>query len=601
MIRIAGLLMGLMAGSMALAQVNTGTITGTVTDSSGAVIPGAKVTLLNEDTSISRTVDSDGQGRYLASSLSLGNYRITATKEGFQTEVRTGIVLTVAQEAVVNLTLPVGASTQTVQVAAQAPAIETTNATVSGLVNQDQIRDLPLNGRSGDTLALLSPGVILNTISNSGATLGFGIRLSVDGARPDSMVYLLDGSVVNDASQNGHGGAAGQSLGVEGILEFRVLTHNFSAEYGRNAGGVISSVTRSGTNQFHGSAYEFVRNNDFDARNFFNIGSLPPFHRNQFGAAAGGPIIKNRIFFFANYEGLRQHQGNTLISTVPDANARLGILPTGKVPVNPASLPYLNLYPLPNAGNNGDGTGQYAVNAPTRTTDDYAMERMDVHLSDKDNFFLRYVYDPSDNIVPATVPITQSHNSQNSHLVMLSETHIISVRSVNEFRAAFNRTVEQGATDLIEKVDPSLSFLAGRPFGAIGYGGGTGQSSLTQIGSNGGTTSVPQNRFQEGDTFSTVRGAHSLKFGAEVEREQINFTNGVFLNGIYNFGGLQSLLAGQPTLFEFSLVGPTSNPERGWRRIFFDAFAQDDWKIRSNLTVNLGLRYEVWTSPIEVN
>ena len=431
MIRIAGVL-GLMAVSAALAQVNTGTISGTVKDSSGAVIAGAKVTLLNEDTGIARNVQSDTAGRYTASSLGLGNYRVTGTQAGFQTEARTGIVLTVGQEAVVDLTLTVGAVTQTVEVAGEAPRIETANATVSGLVNQDQIRDLPLNGRSADDLALLSPGVILNATASTGATTGFGIRISVDGARPDAMAYLLDGSVVNDATQNGHGGASGQSLGVEGILEFRIITHNFSAEYGRNAGGVVSSVTRSGTNQFHGSGYEFVRNNDFDARNFFNPGALPAYRRNQFGGAVGGPIKKDKLFFFFNYEGLRQNQGNTLIDTVPNANARLGnpSVRNGDSQSRHDSL-FEFLYPLPNGGDNGDGTGQYLrVNYPTVVTDNYALHRLDYRLSDKDSFFLRYVYDPSENVAPATLPTYLNDNQDTSHLAILSETHIFSAESL---------------------------------------------------------------------------------------------------------------------------------------------------------------------------
>src|SRR6266852_1222245 len=465
------LLLAILAATIAFGQVVTGTISGTVKDSSGAVLPGTKIVVLNEGTGISRAVQADTAGYYSASSLGLGNYRVTATQDGFQTQVRSGIVLNVGREAVVDLVLSVGAVSQTVEVTGQAAAIETTNATISGLVDPDQLRNLPLNGRSVDKLALLSPGAIANLSQNNVTAMGFGMRLSVDGGRQDANVFLIDGTVVNDHDIAGPNSAAGQALGVEGILEFRVLTHNFSAEYGRNSGAVVSQVTRSGTNDFHGSAYEFVRNNVFDARNFFSPGSLPAFRRNQFGAAVGGKIVKDRIFFFANYEGLRQRKGVTTISSVPDANARQGFLPCTAAPtavcnqttklaqvtLNPNVIPYLNLYPLANGRSNGDGGAQFIFNFSSRANDDYYMERVDFRLSDKDNLYVRYVFDPSQGVTPRSFPNFTDVAENTNHFAVLNETHIFSGASVNEARISFNRSHPNVQVGILDPISPSLS------------------------------------------------------------------------------------------------------------------------------------------------
>src|SRR5712691_1711743 len=258
------------AGSLAYGQVVTGTILGSVTDATGAVLAGATIQIQNLDTGFSRTEQTDREGRYIGRSLPLGAYSVTVQQQGFRTEERRGITLTVASEVTVNVELSVGNVQDRVEVTGEAPVIETSNGTVSKLITGDQIRDLPLNGRSLDGLAGLTPGLFVDRSGNPNASLGFGSRLSINGSRVDSILYLLDGTVINDPSGGAPISASKNMLGVEGILEFRLLTHDFSAEYGRNSGAVMSSVTRSGTNQFHGSLYEFLRNNVFDARNFFN-------------------------------------------------------------------------------------------------------------------------------------------------------------------------------------------------------------------------------------------------------------------------------------------------------------------------------------------
>jgi carboxypeptidase family protein len=598
----------------AFSQVVTGAILGRVTDTTGAVLPGATVQIQNVETGFARTEQTDSEGRYLSRNLPLGSYSVTVQQAGFRTEERRGIVLTVASEVTVNVELAVGNIQEKIEVTAEAPTVETTNATVSGLVSPDQIRDLPLNGRNIDTLALLSPGVIANQY---GASTGNGLSLSVNGARRDANVYLLDGTVTNDHTTRGSSSVAGQSLGVEGILEFRLLTHSFSAEYGRNSGAIMSSVTRSGTNEFHGSAYEFVRNNIFDARNFFNVGALPPFRRNQFGAALGGRVIKDRMFFFANYEGLRQRQGNTQIAFVPDANARQGLVPNAAgqlqpVTFNPAIKPYLDLYfPLPNGRSFGDGTAEF-ISSPTQpTTEDYSMERMDFRLSDKDNFYWRYVYDPASTLTPAAVPSFTATSTTTNHFLVLSETHVFSGSSLNEFRTALNRTAPVVVRDVLSGNQPnvpSLAFVPGQPLGGILFAlvpGGGSQLTTVGPGLTGTKSRWAQNLFQETDTFSTVRGAHSMKFGVDFERIQLNIFDSGPSSGFYQFGGVLPLLAAQASRFTALLIGgPNSFRNdiiRGWRRTDFGWFVQDDFRLRPNLTLNFGFRHEFFTTPKEVN
>jgi hypothetical protein len=599
-----GVLALLLSFVNARAQNVTGTITGQVTDRAGGVVPSTTIRILNKDTGFSRTLQTDQEGRYAARNLPLGAYSVTVEHEGFQTEVRQGITLDVGSELVTNFELVVGTVGQTVEVTADVNAVETTNATLSTLVSPEQMRELPLNGRSFEDLTQLTPGLVANSSEVGqvpGGSRGYGMRLSTNGARNDMNLFLLDGTVINDQSGQSPAGAAGLTLGVEGILEFRVLAHNYAAEYGRGGGAVISSVTRSGTNAFHGSAYEFVRNNIFDARNYFNQGALPPFRRNQFGASFGGPVKQNRIFFFANYEGLRQRQGVTVIATVPDANARLGIIP-GKAPivVNPAVAPYLDpaIWPLPNGPNNGDGTGKYITNFSSSTTENYALARMDFHLSDKDTVYWRYVFDPSNAVLAQPIATFQSLNQGTNHFVVLSETHVFSTSSVNEFRFAFNRTFPAQVLSSTNAPD-SLAFLPGQAAGTITFG--NSGSTAGQLSLWGDSQKAPsafgQNIFEYTDAFSYFRGAHSLKFGGDIERIQGNTDGSIgYRRGLYTFGGLSSLLAGTPTNFSAST---TPNQTRSWRQSYFSWFVQDDIKLPHNLTLSVGLRHEFLSTPTE--
>src|SRR6266704_1537055 len=359
-IHVLGAILGVLFLSLSLfSQVNTGTISGVVQDSSGALIAGATITIRHVDTGTARTVTSDEGGRYIAPVLPLGNYELQAQQSGFQTEIRKGITLTVGREEVINLTLRVGQQTQSVTVTEAAPLVNTTTAEISGLVAEREVKDLPLNGRSFDNLITLNPGAVNYSALKSGPSVGSGegAYFTVAGRRPLDNLFLLNGIEYTGSSNIGitPGGVSGQLLGIDAVREFNVLSDTYSAEYGKRAGGQVSVVTQSGTNQLHGAAFEFLRNNKLDARNFFDqTPAAPPFKRNQFGASLGGPLKKDKLFLFGNYEGFRHRLGISNVSVVANALKREGLLPNAQgvyTPVtnlNRAILPFTALWPAVN-------------------------------------------------------------------------------------------------------------------------------------------------------------------------------------------------------------------------------------------------------------
>src|SRR5262245_6113654 len=316
------------------AQVRTATISGTAADSSGAVLVGAKIGVKNLGTGITQSAITDSQGRYSVPDLPVGEYEVRASATGFQTVVRTGITLTVGSQPVADFTLPTGAQTETVTVVGEAAQVETRTATVSSLVTPIQMRDLPLNGRNFSALLTLAPGVqtIPQSPAGGGGSATFygqGANYSVSGSRPVGQSFLLDNTELQGFFNHGAGSSVtGNSLGVEAIQEFRILTNTYSAEFG-GTGAVVNAVSRAGTNTVQGSAYEFLRNSVFDAKNYFDSpsASIPTFRRNQFGGTLGGPIKKDRFFVFGNYEGLRQSQGQTGLQFVPTVSVHQGLLP----------------------------------------------------------------------------------------------------------------------------------------------------------------------------------------------------------------------------------------------------------------------------------
>ena len=616
----AGLFCLVFSGQVLLAQVTTGTISGTVTDSTGAVLPGAKVVILNEDTGIPRTVQPESAGRYLAPGLSLGKYRVTTSLEGFQTEVRSGIVLTVGREAVVNFQLQVGAITQTVEVRGEAPLVESTTAAGGSLVDERAIRDLPLNGRSYDQLALLQPGVTAYAGGNAGFSYGAGVRFSVSGGRSYTNSFLLDGTDINDAANGTPGGAAGLNLGVEGIREFRILTSTYSAEYGRASGAVVNSVTKSGTNELHGVAFHFLRNSALDARNFFDRdpsnplvrSDPPPFKRNQFGGALGGPIQKDRTFFFGNYEGLRQRLATTGFATVPTAEAKNGILPvldrdnravgTRTVPVNPAVRPFLALYPNPNGNIHADGTGNFLSANSVPTTEDYLMVRIDHQVNQNHSLFGRYSFDDDSRVELNSLANVEAATRARRQYATLQLNSSLSPVLLNNFRFAFNRSGQFTDSLPTEQLPPEVSFIPGLTIGNLGIRGRSA-ASATVYAVLGTSDSAPRsynyNLFEWGDDLTYIRGKHSLKFGGSAKRIRDNTAQNTSLRGLYSFDTFETLLLGTPA--SFSAVKPGQDAYRGIRQSIFNVYGQDDLKVNSRLTLNLGIRWEAATEPGEVN
>src|SRR5487761_1195509 len=387
-----------LGASHGYAQVVGATLLGTVTDPSGAVIPTARVSIKNASTGVTRDVESNSAGLYNAPNLLPGNYEVTISAAGFSTEVRTDIVLTVGANQVLNVSLQLGKVTNLVQVTGTAPQVQLATSSIGAVVNSTTVRELPLNGRSWSDLAALQPGVsavqtqpAFTSGSNRG-NRGFGAQISIAGNRPQQNNYRLNGISINDYSNGGPGSVLGGNLGVDAIQEFSVQTSNYSAEYGRTAGGVINAITKSGTNQLHGDAYEFLRNSSLDARNFFDLGPVPPFRRNQFGASAGGPIQKNKTFVFGDYEAIRQAKGVSQVDTVPSVAARQGNLAAGQVAVDPAAQKYLGFWPLPNGPISGD-TGTFTFPGNQVVSENFFTSRFDHAISNKDSMFGTYVYD----------------------------------------------------------------------------------------------------------------------------------------------------------------------------------------------------------------
>lgn len=583
--------------STLFAQTTRAKISGTVTDENGALVPNAKVTAKNTDKNITRETTSDDSGLYRFPELEPGDYEIRVEATGFAAEARGGIVLTVGHEAVIDVSLKAGAVQGAVLIQ-NVPLVETTTSAVSFLVNTKQIEELPLNGRDVLQLATLNNGVV-STASNSDAQSEVGAgttRLSVNGGRLDFNAFYLDGTETSDAFGNSPGGLGGGFLGVDALREFQVLTSNYSAEYGQGGGAIINAVTKSGTNDLHGTAFYFMRNSALDARNFFNAQKLP-FQRNQFGGSFGGAIIKDRTFFFTNYEGLRRREGTSTIFNVPSPNARQGILvsPPPNFAVNPAILPFLALFPVPNGPISGD-TGVYRRDFKESTNEDYIMFRLDHSLTDKHSISGRYTFDDSDlRGVNSNAGVIQEQVLVNrNQYLSLEGVSVFSSRAINSVRFAFNRSRFGSDYPFSVAVPDSLSYLPGHPMGATVL---SGLSDLRPA------LTVPRqfvlNTFELNDQFVYTVGNHSLKFGGMGRRYQLNANSPLISDGAYLFnGGVAGFLQGGNLLLT---PQPGTDFYRNIRQTLFGFYVQDDWKASRKLTLNLGLRYEPISTPTEAN
>jgi Carboxypeptidase regulatory-like domain len=598
--RVVGVMLSLglaLTGRLNAQGVTSATLLGTVTDSGGAVIPNASIQVKNVGTDQAQQVTTDAQGRYTVPDLPVGNYEAQASAQGFQTVVRRGITLTVGQQGVVDFSMMVGQSQQTITVEAQVTQVDTSSTAVASYVEQKQINDLPLNGRNFTDLVTLIPGVAGGSqIGNGGANLLYGLQnnFSVSGARAEGQAYLLDSTDIQDFWAHGSGsGVMGTTLGIEAIAEFSVLTNTYSAQFGGN-GAVVNAVSKSGTNSFHGSAYEFLRNSDFDARNFFDGASVPAFRQNQFGGTFGGPIKKDKLFFFVNDEELRKSQGQTVLALVPDANAHNGIVNGVNVGVNPAVAPLLALYPLPTT-ELGGGVGSINEVASTVGNENYLLTRGDYIISTKDSLFVRWVRDYGDIVNPflgSPLPPRwpEVGNTKNS-FATVEYKRVISPTIVNLVRFSYTRTFE---TDVEQKADQSsaLDFFPSR-----GQNGGVNITGLSSLGTSiYAPLQEVQNKFPISDDVIWTHGSHSIRFGGVFSRVQTNFYQQGWWGGFYTFPGLTAFLEGSPSLFQGPEPGLTDS-YRDFREIDVDGYVHDEWKATSRLTLNIGLRYEFVTDP----
>jgi len=451
---IAGL--NALAGQ-ASAQISA-SLSGTVVDPTGARVSGAAITVKSADLGLERTTTTDSEGRYQLRSLGLGDYEVDVTRDGFRKEIRSGVHLAVGQEAIVEVRLQVGAVSDRVTVEADAPVVSATTADISGLVAGQQIRNLPLNGRSFDLLVTLNPSVVNFTSAKVGGTgvsnSTNGNNFAVSGNRPQQNLFLLNGVEFTGAAENNMqpGGTSGQLMGVDAIEEFNILRDDYSAEYGKRPGAQVALVTRRGTNQLHGSLYEFLRNNDLDAPNYFDQGSAPGFQRNQYGVSLGGPIRRDKTFAFANFEGLNQHLHQTGVDLVPDNNAVAGYLPCKLVTPAPTTCPasgvvfvgvssLVSAWPLPTAGAPDFGGIAESFNTPLQIIrDDFGTTRIDHVFSQADAISANYTIDDSaDNTPTSTNLYSTDVESLREQVASLSETHVFSAGLLNQGTAGYSR------------------------------------------------------------------------------------------------------------------------------------------------------------------
>jgi hypothetical protein len=566
----------------AQAQTVTGNLSGSVVDALGAVVPGASVTVRNTSNGNVRSVKTNNAGTYAVPALPAADYQVKTEAAGFAESLR-DLTLALGQDLVLNMTLTVASAEAHVLIESGAGTLQQESAELSGVIGRKQILELPLNGRSYGQLALLEPGVVSTTNRSGGVARKLGININGAGSRSNN--FLLDGTSAVDAYNVGVGNAVGNFLGVDAVQEFRVLTNAYSAQYGGASGGVISIITKSGTNEFHGTGFEFLRNDNLDARNFFDPSQKPEFKRNQFGFAVGGPIVKDRTFFFGTGEWLRERLGQTIITTVPSLSARQG-------PVNPLVVPYLNaFFPLPNGRDFGDGLAELVFGFKQNTDETYWQGRIDHKFSENNTFFGRYTFDDAERNDPTSYPLLVDAFSSRNQYLTLEDTHVINPTMVNTARLSFTRTRFTNKSAETSPVSPGLSFLPGKRLGGLTIGG------MPTFGQS--ETDTPQNVFSLSDDVTLVKGSHSLQWGVLLVRQQLNLRKDDRLApGQYTFTSVQQFLAGNPSRLQIGLESAGSAAAY-LRSSMFGGYFQDAFKVRRNVTLNLGLRLEFSTVPKE--
>jgi hypothetical protein len=576
----------------AVGAQTTGSIGGIVADQSQALLPGVTVTARNVDTELVRSSVTGTEGRYFIPALPPGEYQIRAELSGFRPYVHRDLQLTIGQALVVNVTLQVGGLNEEVTVTGDASPVNTSTPELSYLIGSAAIQQLPLNGRNYTDLALMQPGVLAYPHRDGGSVVAHGLGMSINGQDPRSNVYLLDGTLQNDFTNGPAGSAAGTALGTETIREFRVESNAYSAEFGRNSGGQINVLTKSGTNDFTGSGYLFHRNDALDARNYFDVGEKPDFRRNQFGITFGGPLQENRTFFFLGYEALIERLGRSISTFVPDDNARAGILPSGPVAINPAVAPYLAEFPRANGPSLGGGIAAFNFPFNQRLDQHFGQLRLDYNLGGGSQLFARYTLDDTDQFLPTDYPQFPRTFFSRNQFFTGEHRAVLSPSVLNTARIGFSRT-RIGQNVEANTSQPLGTFVPGRDI--------TGDIDITGLKRFGpqssGNLRLVQNVFSAQSDLVHTRGRHVVKAGALAEHYQDNMVNPTFSLGIFTFADLNAFLGNRPATF----VGltPEAQFDRYWRFTLFGAYLQDEYQPTPRLTLSGGLRYEFSTLPEE--
>ena len=603
------------------AQVGTGTMSGVVMDPSGAVVVGALVSITNSQTGVVTSATTNSEGRYVVPDLIVGTYDVQAAKQGFDTQLVKQVPLTVGANVVVDCKLTVGQMITTITVT-ESGQVDTTTAAISALITREQMENLPLNGRNFEQLILLAPGVQAVTSGVQNSFYGRAPSYSISGSRPEGQELLLDGATIQGFWNHGAGNSIiGTSLGVDGIREFQILTNSYSARFG-GSGSVINATTRSGTNSFHGSVYDFLRNSAFDARNYFNQAPAPQdaFRQNQFGGTLGGPIVNSKMFFFANYEGIRSLTGRTSIGFVPNDNTRRGVVPcayaadlpcnsdgTATVPVNPASQAILNLYPQPSPNSTVSGSpfATVALQGSQPANEDYANTRWDYHVSEKDNVFARYIIDNGalTDPFPSTLGLYPEQSRGRNQYLTLGYNRLVNPSLVNDAHFSFVRTNMRAFTNVS---NPALQFFAF--YGENRQDGNITVPGLSQIGPSGFTPDHEiQNTYSLSDGMFWTHGKHTIEAGLEFRRLQSPVTNGFFNDLGWSFPNVESFLEGQPVspidppITLVAALHGKANSARSFREWDLFPYIQDTWRVRQNLTLNFGIRYNFISNPTEIH
>ena len=568
------------------AQLVGGTIAGDVADENGASLSGAEVLIHNEETGGVRHLVTGHDGTFSAPSIPVGHYSIAVSHDGFASSSKTGIELTVGKSIVEHFALRLGTVEQSVTVEDTPAGVDTTTLQSQGLVDERQVKELPLNGRSFDQLLQLNPASVSYTTQRSGgvgtSNSSVGNMYSISGRRPQDNVFLLNGIEYTGASLINvtPGGTSGQLLGVEAVREFNVVSDTYGANYGKRTGAQVSIITASGTNQIHGSAYEFFRNSALDARNYFDQANIPAFGRNNYGAAFGGPIRHDKLFGFANYEGYRQHLGLSDVTFVPDAAARAAAVPSVQ--------PLLALWPV-GTTELGSGIAEAFSNPIQHVREDFGTARVDANLTQKDLLFGVYTVDDSDATTPSANPYSSIYERLREQVLSAQEQHVLSPSLLNTLRVGYSRA-SFGFDSLVDGTVPG--WVANGPVGSIVIAGSTasnGTSQITLAGANVGSNNhTVRNLYTVDDHIYWTHGKHQIEAGVWLQRLQ---SNDFLAQNQYGQASFSTLAAfEQGTVSKYTIVpAPT---ELGWRSLFSAGFIEDAWKATPRLEVRVGLRVE---------